>query len=195
MKLIHAPSSTSQPLFLHCTPFSLSFCMLHPPPTPPPPRPLQHSSSPFSNGNGTEPRWSSSARSELSLLRREFMDGHAEFLRFGPARIENFSLWPNHFGHSLSSLPQYTAGLWLLLLCIMEKKNQVVPSIFTTSPFDAWQNPLMVCGDGCLACMLAYWQPSKLWQSELIIFASWATNSSHHRFFHHLSSQSSLTKE
>lgn len=104
----------------------LSACCT-PPPTPPPPRPLQHSSSPFSNGNGTEPRWSSSARSELSLLRREFMDGHAEFLRFGPARIENFSLWPNHFGHSLSSLPQYTAGLWLLLLCIMEKKIQLCP--------------------------------------------------------------------
>lgn len=92
---------------------------------------LLHSSSPFSNGNGTEPCWSSSARSELSLLRREFMDGHAEFLRFGPAGTKNFSLWPNHFGHSLSSLMQYTTGLWLLLLCIMEQNPVSVPSLYT----------------------------------------------------------------
>lgn len=58
---------------------------------------LLHSSSPLSNGNGTEPCWSSSARSELSLLRREFMDCHAVFLRFGPAGTENFSLWPKSF--------------------------------------------------------------------------------------------------
>lgn len=74
------------------SPFSLSFCTLvYPPPL------LLHSSSPLSNGNGTEPCWSSSARSELSRLRREFMDCHAVFLRFGPAGTENFSLWPKSF--------------------------------------------------------------------------------------------------
>lgn len=101
---------------------------------------LLHSSSPFSNGNKTEPCWSSSARSELSLLRREIMDGHAEFLRFGPAGNKNFSLWPNHFGHSLSSLPQYTTGLWLLLLCIMEQNPVSVPSLHTPSPHSLLHN-------------------------------------------------------
>lgn len=73
----------AQPFFLHA---GLS-----------PPSLLLHSSSPLSNGNGTEPCWSSSARSELSRLRREFMDCHAVFLRFGPAGTENFSLWPKSF--------------------------------------------------------------------------------------------------
>lgn len=79
------------------------------------------------------------------------MDGHAEFLRFGPAGTENFSLWPNHFGHRLSSLPQYTMGLWLLLLCIMEQNAVSVPSVHPTLIFFSPQKPLMICRDSCLA--------------------------------------------
>lgn len=100
---------------------------------------LLHSSFPLSNGNGTEPCWSSSARSEPSLLRREFMDYHAVFLRFGPACTGKFSSWPNHFGHSLSGSPQYTVGLWLLLSCIMEENRVPVPSLYTDPPLTARQ--------------------------------------------------------
>lgn len=86
-----------------------------------------------------------------SRLRGEFMDRHAVFLRFGPAGTENFSLWPNHFGHSLSSLPQYTTGLWLLLSCIMEQNPASVPSPYTSPPLFARQNPQIICGECCLA--------------------------------------------
>lgn len=143
---------------LAALPFSLSFCTLvYLPPL------LLHSSSPLSNGNGTEPCWSSSARSELSLLRREFMDCHAVFLRFGPAGAENFSLWPNHFGHSLSSLPQYTTGLWLLLSCIMEQNPASVLSLNASPPpLFALQKPLMICGGCCMApsCWCTYDRPN-----------------------------------
>lgn len=81
-----------------------------------------------------------------SLLRREFMDRHAGFLRFGPAGAQNFSSWLNHFGHSFSGLPQYTTGLWLLLSCIMEENPDSVPSLYTSpstycstmSTYDMW---------------------------------------------------------
>ena len=104
-----------------------------------------------------------------SLLRREFMDCHAVFLRFGPAGTENFSLWPNHFGHS--SLPQYTTGLWLLLSCIMEQNPVSVPSLYTSPPLIAPQKPPMICG-GTPTRFCAPDDLSKLLQSELMKFAS-----------------------
>lgn len=100
---------------------------------------LLHSSSPFSNGNKTEPCWNSSARSELSSQKRNY-GWSCRVFKVWPSRHQKFSLWPNHFGHSLGSLPQYTTGLWLLLLCIMEQNPVSVPSLHTPSPHSLLHN-------------------------------------------------------
>lgn len=88
MKLIHAPSSTSHPLFPRCAPLQPSFLspLLLPSPAP------------FSNGNGTEPCWSSSARSELSSLKTIYGWSCRDF-KVWPSRHREFflvveSFWP-----------------------------------------------------------------------------------------------------
>lgn len=66
------------------------------------------------------------------FLRREFMDCHAVFFKVWLSKHwEIFPCGRIIFGHSLSSLPQYTTGLWLLLSCIMEQNPVSVPALCT----------------------------------------------------------------
>lgn len=62
------------------------------------------------------------------------MDGHAEFLRFGPAGITNFSSWPNHFGRSLSSLPQSSPSLAIVTVHNGTKSGLYTLSTHRTLP-------------------------------------------------------------
>ena len=161
MKLIHAPSSTSQPLlppspsaFLSSRRFTTS------PPTSPPA---------FSNGNSTEPCRSSSASSELSSSEQEeriYGWSCRVFKVWNQQELWIFSLWPNNVGHSLSSLPQNTTGPWHLLWCIMEQKKNPLP---VTSPYTHFVlNKIHWWHVGV-------WWRSKLSQSEQLKCASWAT--------------------
>lgn len=69
------------------------------------------------------------------FLRREFMDCHAVFFKVWLSKHwEIFPCGRIIFGHSLSSLPQYTTGLWLLLSCIMEQNPVSVPALCTKPP-------------------------------------------------------------
>lgn len=106
------------------------------------------------------------------FLRREFMDCHAVFFKVWLSKHwEIFPCGRIIFGHSLSSLPQYTTGLWLLLSCIMEQNPVSVPALCTKpSPLpkkkptdEMWG---MLQGSGVLVC----WRLSKLLRSEQMKF-------------------------